>query len=392
MTLDHVGIALSDPEQEAVFRRLLGAAPYKTETVEREGVATTFFGDGGRGGAAPKLELLEATRDDSPVAGFVAKRGPGVHHLAFEVDDVERAMDRARAAGFRPLTDAPKPGADGKRIAFLHPKDTAGVLVELVQTVRPAPAWGTLQTDAGPRAVQTSGPEDGPPLVVFHGALGSTELETDRLVRAWEKTFRVHALDFAGHGRSAGPPRPEGSAAPTWETYTADAVALLDSLDHPAHVFGFSMGGAVALAAALARPDKVARLAVHGVNVQWDEAEVEAMVGPMDPARMADQNPFWARRLEETHGAGWRDLVTDMVAFTRGLPDAWLADADLARIACPTLVSHGDADRFFDVRHAVGLYRAIPNARLQVLPGLDHPIQGVDVPTFAGGVAAFLQS
>ena len=152
------------------------------------------------------------------------------------------------------------------------------------------------------------------------------------------------------------------------------------------------MGGAVALAAALDRPDRVARLAVHGVNVQWDAAEVEAMTGPMDPARMAEQNPFWARRLEETHGAGWRDLVADMVAFTRGLPDAHLEDADLARVACPTLVSAGDADRFFDVRHAVGLWRAVPGARLQVLPGLDHPIQGVDVPTFAGGVAAFLQS
>ena len=394
MTLDHVGIALSDPEQETVFRRLLGAAPYKTERVEREGVATTFFGDGGRGGAAPKLELLEATRDDSPVAGFVAKRGPGVHHLAFEVDDLERAMDRARAQGFRTLADAPKPGADGKRIAFLHPKDTAGVLVELVQSVRPAPAWGTLETAAGPRAVQVSGPEDGPPLAVFHGALGSTELETDRLVRVWETSFRVYALDFAGHGRSAAPasapPRPGGEGAPTWETYTADAVALLDSLDRPARVFGFSMGGAVALAAALARPARVARLAVHGVNVQWDEAEVEAMIGPMDPESMADQNPFWARRLEETHGAGWRALVADMTAFTRGLPDAHLADADLARVPCPTLVSHGDADRFFDVRHAVGLWRAIPDARLQVIPGLDHPVQGVDVPAFAGGVAAFL--
>ncbi|MDT0632578.1 alpha/beta fold hydrolase [Rubrivirga sp. S365] len=387
MTLDHVGIALSDPEQEAVFRRLLDAAPYKTEAVEREGVATTFFGDGGQGGAAPKLELLEATRDDSPVATFVAKRGPGVHHLAFEVGDLEAEMERVRAAGFRPLADAPKPGADGKRIVFLHPKDTAGVLVELVQSVRPAPAWTTLATDTGDRAVQVSGPDDGPPLVVLHGALGSTELETDRLVRVWERTFHVHALDFAGHGRSAATP-PDGP--PTWETYTADAVALLDSLDRPARVFGFSMGGAVALAAALARPALVGRLAVHGANVQWNQAEVEAMVGPMAPERMAEATPFWARRLEETHGAGWRGLVADLVAFTRGLPDAWLEDADLARIACPTLVSAGDRDRYFDVRHAVGLWRAVPDARLQILPGLDHPIQGVDVPTFAGGVADFL--
>ena len=79
-----------------------------------------------------------------------------------------------------------------------------------------------------------------------------------------------------------------------------------------------------------------------------------------------------------------------MIAFTRGLPDAWMADAELARIAVPTLVSTGDADRFFDVRHAVGLYRAIPDARLRVIPGLDHPIQGVDVATFAADVRDFL--
>ena len=391
MTLDHVGIALSDPDQKAVIERLLGAGPYKTETVEREGVATTFFGDGGARGAAPKLELLEATRADSPVAGFVAKRGPGVHHLAFEVADLEAEMDRVRALGFRLLADAPKPGADGKRIVFLHPKSTAGVLVEFVESVRPAPTWMTVATGGGDRAVQVSGPEDGPALVVLHGALGSTELETDRLIRLWERTFRVWALDFAGHGRSAalGRSAPPGGA-PTWETYTADAVALLDHMGAPARVFGFSMGGAVALATALARPDAVARLAVHGVNVQWDEAEVEAMVGPMNPDRMRAEHPFWARRLEDVHGAGWERLVADMIAFTRGLPDAHLTDVELGRVACPTLVSHGDADRFFDVRHAVGLWRAVPGARLQVIPGLDHPIQGVDVPAFAGGVERFL--
>ena len=151
------------------------------------------------------------------------------------------------------------------------------------------------------------------------------------------------------------------------------------------------MGGGVALGLTLRRPDLVARLAVHGVNVQWDRAEVEAMVGPMDVATMQAAQPFWARRLAEVHGADrWQALVAQMIAFTRGLPDAWMADAELARIAVPTLVSTGDADRFFDVRHAVGLYRAIPDARLRVIPGLDHPIQGVDVATFAADVRDFL--
>ena len=389
MTLDHVGIA-ARPEAEALFRRLLAAAPYKTETVEREGVATTFFGDGGRAGAAPKLELLEPTRPGSPVASFLDKRGPGLHHLAFEVADVEAEMARVRDAGFRLLSDAPRPGADGKRIVFLHPKDTGGVLVELVESVRPPPVWERVPHREGALAVQTSGPEGAPPLVVLHGALGSTELETDRLIRLWEKTFRVYALDFMGHGRSDDC----AEGVPLWVDYAANVAAVLDHFGlEDIRLFGFSMGGGVALSTALGHPERVARLAVHGVNVQWDADEVEAMTGPMDAARMAEEHPFWARRLRETHGAGrWESLVGRLVAFTRGLPGHHLTDEALADVASPTLVSAGDRDRFFDVRHAVGLYRALPDARLWVIPGLDHPIQGVDVPTFAATVGGFLSS
>ena len=384
MTLEHVGIATSSPEQVALFEYLLATAPYKSERVEREGVQTHFFGDGGVPGAAPKLELLEATRDDSPVAGFVQKRGPGLHHLAFEVDGLDAEVERVRGLGIRTLADAPTPGADGKRIVFLHPKDTAGVLVELVESVRPERQWAEVEG----LAVGVSGPDEGPPLLVLHGALGSTELETDRLIRVWEKTFRVYALDFAGHGRSAD----LAVEAPGWEDYVDNAITACNSFDLAAPaVFGFSMGGAVALALAVRRPDLVGRLAVHGANVQWAEAEVQAMVGPMDLGRMERDHPFWARRLAETHGAGrWRGLVRQLIAFTRGLPDRHLADADLARIACPTRVSAGDQDRYFDVRHAVGLWRAIRAAQLQIIPGLDHPIQGIDVPTFASEVGAFL--
>ncbi len=384
MTLEHIGIATSTPEQVELFERLLAAAPYKSEAVEREGVRTHFFGDGGVPGAAPKLELLEATADTSPVAGFVAKRGPGLHHLAFEVEDLEGEMERVRALGLRLLADAPKPGADGKRIVFLHPKDTAGVLVELVESVRPNRQWVEVEG----RAVQVSGPESAPPLLVMHGALGSTELETDRLIALWEKSFRVYGLDFMGHGRSA----PLAEPVPTWESYLADAITVSEYFGlSGAAVFGFSMGGAIALALALARPDVVGRLAVHGVNVQWDQAEVEAMTRPMEPERMEAEHPFWARRLAQVHGADrWRGLVEQLAAFTRGLPDQHLTDDRLAEVACPTRVSAGDRDRFFDVRHAVGLYRAIPGAHLQVLPGVDHPIQTVDASRFARDVAGFL--
>ena len=114
------------------------------------------------------------------------------------------------------------------------------------------------------------------------------------------------------------------------------------------------------------------------------------MTAPMAPGRIERDTPFWARRLAEVHGDRWPALVAQVVAFTSALPDRWVSDTDLSRIACPTLVSAGDADRFFDVRHAVGLWRAIPDAQLRVIPGLDHPIQGVDVPTFAADVERFL--
>ena len=185
MTLDHVGIAAL-PEARALFEALLGSAPYRTETVEREGVTTVFFGDGGRASAAPKLELLETDAADSPVGKFLAGRGPGVHHLAFEVPSLDKAMARVRTLGLR-LLGEPREGADGKRIVFLHPKDTAGVLVELLETPRAPRETIRVPTAGAEVAVHVSGPAEAPPLVVLHGALGSTALETARDAR---KQFR----------------------------------------------------------------------------------------------------------------------------------------------------------------------------------------------------------
>ena len=383
MTLDHIGIAAL-PEARALFEALLGAAPYRTETVEREGVTTVFFGDGGAVGRAPKVELLETDDPESPVGRFLASRGPGIHHLAFEVPDLEAAVARVDALGLRRLGE-PRPGADGKRIVFLHPKDTGGVLVEILETPRMPRETLRVPTDGAEIAVYVSGPDEAPPLVVLHGALGSTSLETDRLVRFWERRFRVHAVDLRGHGVSTMP-----DEAPTWDDYTGDVVAVVEALGlERIRMFGFSMGGGVALAVAARLGDRVERLAVHGVNVRWSGAEVEAMVGPME--RVEADNPFWARRLADTHGAErWRVLVEHLMAFTRALPAQQMPDETLTAITAQTFVSTGDADRFFDVRHAVELYRTIREARLWVIPGLDHPIQGVDAEAFATAVGDHL--
>lgn len=117
-------------ESNELFARLLGEAHYKIEAVESEKVATSFFQIG-----ESKIELLEATDPESPVARFIEKRGEGIHHIAFEVSDIRAEIDRLEAEGFIPLNREPKRGADNKLVAFLHPKSSNGVLVELCQSV-----------------------------------------------------------------------------------------------------------------------------------------------------------------------------------------------------------------------------------------------------------------
>ena len=124
--LDHIGIAVQDLEAaERIFGDVLGSPAYKREEVAGEAVLTSFFAAG-----ESKVELLAPTSPDSAIAKHLDKRGPGLHHLAFQVDDLDAELARMEAQGYRVVV-GPKPGADGKRIAFLHPGDTAKVLVEL---------------------------------------------------------------------------------------------------------------------------------------------------------------------------------------------------------------------------------------------------------------------
>lgn len=130
--IDHIGIAVRDMQaSNELFRKLLGEAHYKIETVESEHVATSFFNIG-----ESKIELLEATDPESPIAKFIEKRGEGIHHIAFEVKDIRAEIERLEAEGFVPLNREPKRGADNKWVAFLHPKSSNGVLVELCQEIR----------------------------------------------------------------------------------------------------------------------------------------------------------------------------------------------------------------------------------------------------------------
>ena len=127
--IEHLGIAVKSIEKSArMYEVLLGKPSYKTEIVESEGVSTMFFQIG-----ESKIELLEATKSDSPLAKFIEKKGEGIHHIAYDVSDIEAELERLQDQGFELIHMTPKDGADNKRIAFLHPKSTGGVLVELCQ-------------------------------------------------------------------------------------------------------------------------------------------------------------------------------------------------------------------------------------------------------------------
>lgn len=131
LRLEHIGIAVKDLEvSNDLFTKLLGKASYKTEEVISEHVKTTFFQNG-----EAKVELLEATAPESAIAKYIEKRGEGIHHVAFEVDDIRAEMERLTAEGFQLLTLEPKRGADNKLVCFFHPKSANGVLVELCQTI-----------------------------------------------------------------------------------------------------------------------------------------------------------------------------------------------------------------------------------------------------------------
>ncbi len=319
MRIEHLGIAVrSATDAAALYERLLGLRPYKAEVVASEGVRTVFLDAGGA-----KLEWLEATAPDSPVARHVERRGEGLHHVAFEVDDVEAEFARLQRVGVRLLNEAPKRGADGKMIFFVHPKDAGGVLLEFCQWVPPPLEPRFARLGEGRVAYYLGAHEDAPPLVVLHGAGGSAEGEARRLLPLLEPHARTVTLDLPGHGRSTA-----SSEEPLTPAPAADAaLAVLDHLDVPqADVLG--IGGAAALGLAHHAPARVRRVVVHDVRAAPEE--------------------HW-----------------------------------LGAISAPTLVSASEEG----VEPALALWRALPDARLSILPRTDGPL---DAEAVGRAVVGFL--
>ena len=132
LKIEHIGIAVKDIEKSnQLFKALLGSNPYKSEEVFEEGVIVSFFKTGDA-----KIELLQALNEKSPVARFIEKKGEGIHHIAFDVENILEEIERLKKEGFVVLNETPKKGADNKLVAFLHPKGTNGVLIELCQEIQ----------------------------------------------------------------------------------------------------------------------------------------------------------------------------------------------------------------------------------------------------------------
>ena len=130
--IEHIGIAVKNlDEANRIYEQILGTPPYKMETVDSEAVNTSFFKTG-----ESKVELLQATKDESTIAKFIAKKGEGIHHIAFAVYDIHKEMKRLKEAGYTIVNENPKKGADNKLVCFVHPKNTNGVLIELCQEIR----------------------------------------------------------------------------------------------------------------------------------------------------------------------------------------------------------------------------------------------------------------
>jgi len=370
--LDHVGIAVEDAGKvQQLFKDLLSTEVYKTEDVGSQGVRTHFIHAG-----SAKLELLESLSPDSAVAKFIAKRKEGIHHMAFEVSNIKATWQRVKRLGYTPLNE-PTPGADNKQIFFLHPKETHGMLIEFCQKQKLPLQSQKAPFKDGHLAYYELGDKDAYPVVVLHGAAGCTQMETELLARRLGTQFRVIALDFAGHGQSD-----------AFESLTFTPDLFVDNVDalfkhlglSKAHVFGFSLGGFIALAFAHKHPEKVHHLAVHATNLIWDQKLVDLMLTRLDHEQIKERSVELVAYLSEMHGEdNWVLLFERMKDYTLALRGYLNEYAGVEKVPHQTLVSAVDKDDLFTVHSPVFLYDNLPYSSLFILPGQRHALQNVDL-------------
>ena len=369
--LEHIGIAVD--EVAAVidrFDELLGERPYKSETVDDQGVRTHFLN-----ADRAKLELLESVSEGSPVARFLDQRGEGIHHLAFEVEDLEATMAHLRAAGLPLLSDTPQAGADDKRICFVHPRATHGVLVEFCETP-PVAHWSptTVSHRDGTLAVYERGRRDRDTLLCLHGAAEGVRHDLAPLMRRLEPQFHVVGVDLSGHGASSLPP----DDTLTLDRFAEDARAALDATEvESAHVFGFSLGASVALRLAQQNPGRVRRLALLSPHLTWTTAQSDALQSRLDLETLRENAPGRAESLTARHDAPTR-LLSRLRSFVGTLPTAADGALDtLSSISAPSLVAALDDDPLFPLDATRAVHQALPQAQWAVIPGSTHALSAV---------------
>ena len=381
--LEHVGIAVKEASDvEAMLDELFGFQSYKRETVADQHVQTTFIS-----AQSTKLELLESTAPESSLEKYLDRQGEGIHHLAFEVDDIYEAFAAVRELGLEPVEESPHEGADGKQIFFLHPRQTHGILIELCQATDPPLQPVSIPYRGESLATYRAGNPERPSIVILHGALGATELETRGLYEELAKDYSVVAIDFPGHGASD-----DIDELPLTMKALADAVtAVMDAVGlERSVIFGFSFAGNVGLTLAREHPDRVKRLISHGANPFWQSSQTPEL---FDPETIERNHPAWAQRLDLVHGTQqWRRTATRLLSAAEGESGTLLTDEQIRAVNIPALITGGDRDPLTPLADTTRLFELLPNSQLAILPDTAHPFQHVDAHTYARHIRAFMSS
>jgi pimeloyl-ACP methyl ester carboxylesterase len=285
---------------------------------------------------------------------------------------LDTALERARTAGLT-VIGQPSRGADGLDIAFLHPRDTHGVLIELCALAPDAmPEPRMLGTSAGHvAAYRWPSQAGGVPVVLLHGSAGTAELETQHLARLLQPAGPVWALDLPGHGRSDAHDALPAGVLTAGVREALGQVAELDEQSGKVDVFGFSLGGALALDAAGHLGDTVRRVAVHATSLDWPTERVDAMLARLDPDAIRSASPAGWDALDRAHRGDAERVLRSLVSFVEGLraPQPF---ADVAALPHPLLVTTGDSDALFGLDPSLDLYHRAPHSRLGVIPGAGH--------------------
>jgi len=364
--LDHIGIAVDDVNAVIdCFDDLLGVRPYKDETVPLQEVRTHFLDT-----TIGKVEFLESLGEESPIHKFLESQGEGVHHVAFEVKDLRATMERLRDAGFTLVNETPQPGADDKQVAFVHPSDTHGVLVEFCETQTP-PSWEptTISHRDGDLAYYERGSADNPCILFLHGAGGTTLLDTAPLMRPLVSSYHVVGVDLCGHGQTSIP----DDDVISMDRFVEDVYAVLDDLGRDScHLFGFSLGSSAALKVAADAPDRVDRLALFAPTGRWNNDLVDTLNSHLDLGALERHIPKQAQRLQEHHRNAQRlfPLLQDFVETLPSANEDMVSTLD--RVPHPTLVAGLDEDLLFSIEDTQMVYRHLQDARLAILPGQQH--------------------